>query len=347
MLELFPTIEAAQEADQGAKVFFDLDTKFPAIKDTQSLDSFMMETLVPLSYLRDEKGELIPNPELPGTYKTDGSVDRFVGLLGDVEMGQIEHIAGLIAKNENTKDYGEDLSAAVKFINDFRKNGYKMPGTSSGERPVIPAEVQARLDKADARDRELNARESTQQKQQHDAFEDKVTDATFEQITPMIENIIGETSLSDYEKKTVAEKVWGDISEKLGQNAVFKRGIEQMMSRRELSDAVRQRRVAHNLSYMKSILGGILDKRLQEAGGKRFQANQERDKKIATQIEQSKMEPKTGATVATPQNATLSGDDLHKKAVEQARTKNGGREPNAQQVLAETLALKRILQQSA
>ena len=302
ILEIAPTLEAAQEMQQASGHFFNLDQKFPAIKDITSYAEFMRDTLLPLSLVLDDEGKPIPDPSNPGMFKNDGSIDRFVRFTGDVEFDQLTKIGQYLEKNSTTeeaKNYAKDIISAAEFLNGFRTNGYKMPVTPSGEKPTIPPEVQAELDRSRARDKELTERETAQKRQAAETFEEKVSDGTFEKVTPMIEDVIGKTSLSDYEKKKVAEEVWNDLTNTLSKHDGWQRGRENIMSRRELNDSIRDRRVAHNVSYMKSVLTGILDKRLQEAGAKRMEANKERDSKIATQIDKSKMEPRSSTTAGS------------------------------------------------
>lgn len=339
--ELFPTLEIAQVAKQGSENFAVLDEKFPAIKDEAGYNDFMMNTLVPMSYIRDADGKPIPDPGMPGAFKTDGSVARFIKMSNDVEFGQIKHIAGLLSQREDGKEFSQDLLAAVDFIQDFRNNGYQIPGAKPApgtEKPALPPEVQAELDRHRAAERERHTSDQAAEQTKFETFENGVTDTTFEQMSPLIKGVLDQTSLTNFEKETVTERVWKDIAETLSKNQGFKSTADQMMSRREFSGAIKQRRVAHNLNSMKAIYLTAVDKYLAQAGTSRVEKNKDLLNKIDTQKKAAQMEPKTGA-VAASSPASMTGDQLWEKAKELARTENHGDEPSNAQIIKAKLGL--------
>jgi hypothetical protein len=343
--ELFPTIEDAKFAQEGAGHFFKLDAEFPAIKTSDDFSRFMMDTLVPLSYVLDEKGQPIPDPNIPGAYKTDGSVANFLKHSNDVEFAQINKIGELMgqrATSDDDKEFAEALTSAVKFLNDFRNNGYRKPGTASGEQ-TIPPEVKTELETLRARERETTEKQTQQQQKDHADFESKIVDGTNAQLTPTIEKALNMTALNDALKTKVAEEIWKRVTATVEKNPTFTQRREQMMSRRQMNDSVLQQRVAHNANYMKSILPKIIEDVTKEWGIQMVKENKERQNKIATQIADSKMEPKTGSTAALSQPAVLSDDQIHDKAVEMARAEHG-RNANNSQILAKVLELKKLRQ---
>src|SRR6185312_7662063 len=59
--ELFPTIEIAQVAKQGSENFAILDEQFPAIRTLEDYSNFMTNTLLGMSFIRDENNNPVPN----------------------------------------------------------------------------------------------------------------------------------------------------------------------------------------------------------------------------------------------------------------------------------------------
>lgn len=341
--ELFPTLEIAQVAKQGSENFAVLDEKFPAIKDESGYNDFMMNTLVPMSFIRDADGNPIPEPGMPGQFKTDGSVARFIKMSNDVEFNQLKLIAtNVLANREDGKEYSQDLIAAVDFIQEFRNNDYQIPGAKPApgtEKPSLPPEVQAELERHRSAERERNQNSAAEAKQKEDAFEDSITNVTYERMSPLLKDALDLSSLTDFEKETIADRVWKDMSEKLASNGDFRRAQNQMMSRRELSDGVKQQRVTQNLTSMKALYLDILDKYLAKAGTSRVEKNKALQAKIATQKDAARMEPKTGAVAAPGAPASLSSEQRWEKARELARADNQGEDPSNAQIVKALLKL--------
>ncbi len=337
--ERFPTVEAADTALQGAQNFWKLDEQFPAIKDVATFDKFMMDTLVPLSYILDEEGKPIPDPNIPGAFKNDGSVGRFIKLTTDVEMGKLSEIGSLMlqgAKTEEEKNYAEDIITASKFIEDFRTAGYKMPGSKTDIKS-LPADVQARLAEAD---RIKTDSQTTQAQQQQTAVtqrEEKILDQTYDKLTSVFK-VLDNSALPDSVKTMVADKVWDKVVEALDKNALYKQQRDSLSPR---SPNYQERRVALNEQHMKPLIAKVLAEIIPQVGGPIVDANKERHAKIDTQQQAGRMEPRSGST--TPQShpgPLTSVDDLHTKALEMARAQNPNAAPGSREYFAAFQKLK-------
>jgi len=169
-----PTPESAQFAVENANHFYDIEEKFPAVKDAASLDAFMSDVMIPLSYIRDAEGKPIPDPQNPGQFKTDGTVSRFMQANVDYDHGWTSQIADKLLESaarfktadgysteraEEVGKYASNLKDAIAFVDEFRKNGYKMP---SGEaKPQMSEEDKAEMDRLRARDKEVTDSEQS------------------------------------------------------------------------------------------------------------------------------------------------------------------------------------------
>ena len=138
-LEKVPSLEALDIALEGNANFLKLDRGLPAVKSVEDFDQFMMETLVPMSYLLDEKGQPIPDPAIPGAFKNDGSIAKLIDYSASVRDSKIAELAEMMVKGASTDDakaYATDLKGAVDFVAAFIKNGYKMPGAADAAKDL-------------------------------------------------------------------------------------------------------------------------------------------------------------------------------------------------------------------
>lgn len=327
--ERFPTLEAADTALAGAQNFWKLDQGLPAVQNIQEFDKFMMETLVPMSYILDEKGQPIPDPAIPGAFKNDGSIGKLIDYSAAVRDTKIGELAAMMiekAGNDEDKAYATDLKGALDFLSSFIKNGYRAPGKADAARDKdLPKEVQERLARADKIERESRERDTATTRQQFDIKEQKVLDATHTQLKPMIEEAVAKaTGLSADLKTSVVKLVWQEVTEQIEKNSLYGRERDQLSPQ---TPDYESKRVTINVNYMKPVLAKLLGKYLGLTGSAVVDANQQRHQKIDSQSTAGAMEPKTSGTTVQTFPAAASGDQIHAKAMEMARAEN----PNAKE----------------
>lgn len=324
--EIFPTIDSAKTAMEGANNFFKLDQQFPAIKTGDDYNKFMMETLVPMSLILDEKGQPIPDPNIPGAFKNDGSVGRFIKMTTDTEFQNVQKLADMLVKGAKTDDernQAEDLVEALKFVSEFRENGYKFTGPKT-ETAALPQDVQDRLSRAEKIEQDNNAREQQQRTQAFETREQKIIEQTHAKLSPLIKDILDKTALNDKLKTFVTEKVWTETQKLMDANNLYKQERDKLNPSAADYDT---RRVGTNANFMKPVLLKILEDVVGEVGGQIVKQNQDLHGKIATQTETARMEPRTGSTTVQAHPPAASQEDLGAKALEMARKEHG---PNVQ-----------------
>ena len=201
-MERFPTLEAADTALEGAHQFWKLDTGLPAVQSVEDFDKFMMETLVPMSFERDEAGNPIPDPANPGAFKNDGSIGKLIDYSANVRDSKISELAEMMVKGAATdeaKSYATDLKGAVDFLKAFIDNGYKMPGEKT-EIKDLPPDLKARVERAEQTERDSKARDASTQKQALDQKENKIIDLTTKSIEPTIKAFLDRLPLTTSSK---------------------------------------------------------------------------------------------------------------------------------------------------
>jgi len=323
-MERFPTLEAADTALEGAQQFWKLDTGLPAVQSVEDFDKFMMETLVPMSFERDEAGNPIPDPANPGAFKNDGSIGKLIEYSANVRDSKISELAEMMVKGaatEEAKSYAADLKGAVDFLKAFIDNGYKMPGEKT-EIKDLPPDLKARVERAEQTERDSKARDASTQQQALDQKENKIIDLTTKSIEPTIKAFLDKTALNDKLKARITNIVWNELTERMLKNPTY---IRQRDNLSPNAPEYEQRRVALNKSYMQERIVKILEDVVGDLGGPVVDANKARQEKIESQSKASTMEPKTSGTTLQSQPALSSSEDIGKKALEMAKLKN----PNA------------------
>ena len=323
-LERFPTLEAADTALEGAQNFWKLDTGLPAVQDQEGFDKFMMEALVPLSLIRDEQGNPIPDPDNPGAFKNDGSIGKLIDYSAAVRDTKLAELADMMvagAKTDEAKSFATDLKGAVNFIKAFIDNGYKMPGEKT-EVKDLPPDLKARVERAERIERESKERDVSTQQQALNQKEDKIIDQTTKAIEPTIKAFLDKTALNDKLKVRITNIVWNELTERMLKNPTYIRQRDQLSPN---APDYEQRRVALNKSYMQERIVKILEDVVGDLGGPVVNANKARQEQIDAQSKASAMEPRTSGTTVQAQPALSTSEDIGKKALEMAKLKN----PNA------------------
>ncbi len=358
--EIVPTPEAAKFAVENADHFYQIEEKFPAIKDAATLDDFVTNVMLPLSLVRDAQGNPIPDPENPGAFKTDGSVSRFMSTTVDYDhqwtakIAQTGAEAAEKAGNEEVAAYFTQLQEAIKFLDEFRQNGYKMP---TGQKPPEMApEQKAEFERLQARDREVTQQQAQVHQQQIGLIQEGINTDTIAGTQPQLSETLNATSLDDYGKTKAGEDIWKAALDKLKSQTSYQRLKDSYYDQITLArkhaktDADFQtaakgwydRIVTLNTTTMRNILygpKGVVQEVLDKAGARRMSAQQQRDQKIAGQIKNDTMNAGVKTAGSTNAAKAPTGDELFDKAKELARVENGGREPDGAQILRAKMKL--------
>ena len=320
-LEKVPSIEALDVALQGNANFQKLETGLPAVQDAAGFNKFMMDVLVPMSFLYDENGKPIPDPNNPGAFKNDGSIAKLIDFSAAVRDTKLMELADIMlqsAKTDEDRSFATDLKGAAEFVGNFIKNGYKMPGAKT-EAANLPKDVQERLDRADRIERESREREQNTQRQSLEHKEDRIITGTEKVIQPVIQSFLDKSALSPKLKTLVAETVWSRLVDQMAKDTLYNQQRDLLSPN---APDYEQRRVALNKQYMTERVVKILEEVVGQIGGPIVDANKARHEKIDSQSTASRMDPKTSGT--TPQSfpAAPTSDQFHAKAMEIARAEN-------------------------
>lgn len=328
-LERVPSLEALDVALTGNANFERLETGLPAVQTVQDFDKFMTDTLVPMSFIRDAKGDPIPDPDRPGAFKNDGSIAKLIDFSAGVRDAKIGELAEMMiagAKTDEEKAYANDVKGAVEFLGKFIENGYRMPGAPDGktDTKALPKDVQEKLARADKIERESKERDAKTTQAALDQKEDRIISQTDKYVAPIIKDFLDKTALSAELKNLISETVWAKLTTQMAQNTVYKQQRDQLSPN---APDYEQRRVALNKEYMAERVVKILETVVGHIGGPVVDANKARQEKLDSQSTASRMDPKTSGT--QPQSFPAAGtpDQAHTKAMEMARAEN----PNAKE----------------
>ena len=321
--ERFPDMESADTALKGAQDFWKLERGMTGMKTVDDYNNFMTQ-LAEMTYIRDEDGNPIPDPNMPGSFKNDGSLQHVMAQHLTDHYDKMASLGALMikgAKSEDEKNYADDIVTATKFLDDFIKAGYRAPGTQTDIK-TLPADVQSRLAEAERIKTEAQTSQTQQQQTQLQMREDKILDATYDAIKPVFK-VLEDSALPESVKTMVADKVFDEVTAAMESNDLFKQQRDSLSPRAKDYEA---RRVAINKQYMTTLIAKSLAKIIPQVGGPIVESNKQRQDKIAAQQQAGRMEPRSGST--TPQShpgPLTSPDDIEKKALEMARAEN----PNA------------------
>jgi hypothetical protein len=340
-LERVPSLEALDVALQGNANFQQLETGLPAVETVQDFDKFMMETLVPMSFIRDEKGNPIPDPDIPGAFKNDGSIGKLIDYSAAVRDNKIGELADMMLKAATTdedKSFASDLKGAVEFIGKFITGGYKKPGATADTKD-LPKEVQDRLARADKIEKESKERDAKTTQAALDQKEERIISQTDKYVAPIIKDFLDKTALSGELKTLVADTVWSKLVDQMVKNNLYQQQRDLLSP--NASD-YEQRRVALNKQYMAERVVKILETVVGQIGAPVVDANKARQDKLDSQSKASGMEPKTSGTTPQSHPAELSSEDIGKKALDMARAKNPNAEVGSREYWEAVSQLKKL-----
>ena len=321
-LDRVPSLEALDIALAGNANFQKLEVGLPSVQNVQDFDKFMTEVLVPLSFITDEKGNPIPDPDHPGAFKNDGSIGKLIDYSAAVRDTKVMELADMMlagAKTDEDKAFATDLKGAAEFLGNFIKNGYRKPGAKGSDTSTLPKDVQDRLARADQIERESKERDTRTTQAAFDQQENKIQLETAKIIDPLIKGILDQSALTPELKTLVVQTVWSQLVDQMDKNTLYKQQRDQLSPK---APDYEQRRVAINKDYMAERAVKILNTVIGHFGGPIVDANKARHEKIDAQSTASRMDPKTSGT--TPQSFPAAGtsDQFHTKAMELARAEN-------------------------
>lgn len=340
--ELFPTLDDGKVALDGAQNFWKLDAGLPAVQSVEDFNTFMLETLVPMSYERDAAGNPIPDPANPGAFKNDGSIGKLIDFSASVRDSKIAELADLLLKGATTdedKAFATDLKGAVEFLGNFIKAGYKQPG-SKEDPATLPEWARKEIETAKRTNAEAKETSAKTSKERYDLSEQKVTDKTHSELSPIVQAVMDKaTGLSDALKTRVVNMVWQELTDRMQKDPLYQRQRDQLSP---TASDYEQRRVALNVTHMKPKLTKVLEDVIGDIGGPVVAANKDRHDKIDSQTAASAMEPRTSGTTLQAQPGVSSVEDTGKKALEMARATNPNAQPGGPEYWAAIQKLKRL-----
>lgn len=365
-----PTIESAKHAVQTTKAFRSLDDSFTDIKagDMPSTSKFLNDALLPLTYLRDENGnvKIDPQTKMP---LTDGTafvfMDNLYALKNDFTARQIERaIEGghadkainlFMADPHLTKvvdaiaaygkkmggDAGDNILAAVNTL-----KGIGRAGLPAGDEN-LPAEVRARLADAERQKAEAAEQRKTTEASQAVQHEKNIADFTSSvlaesstAIDKIINDYLDKTSAKDdsFVRDTVLAKVRAGIFDVLSNDGLY---LSQRdgITRKGLKPGVKTEWVALNTSEAKARLRTVSEPIFAQASIRILSKDEQRKGKIDTQKKGSQMETQGGTTTALPGAAASNNPhDLAQRAKDNLRAR--GEDVTTTSVLQEVRKLK-------
>jgi hypothetical protein len=342
-LERVPSLEALDVALQGNANFQLLETQLPAVQTVQDFDKFMMETLVPMSFIRDEKGQPIPDPDIPGAFKNDGSIGKLIDYSAAVRDQKIVELADMMLKAATTdedKAFATDLKGAAEFLGNFIKGGYKKPGADgTADVAKLPKDVQEKLARADKIEKESKERDAKTTQAALDQKEERIISQTDKYVAPIIKDFLDKTALSAELKTLVAETVWSKLVGQMVNNNLYQQQRDLLSPN---APDYEQRRVALNKQYMAERVVKILETVVGQIGAPVVDANKARQDKIDSQSTASAMEPRTTGTTVQTHPAATSSEDIGKKALDMARAKNPNAEVGSREYWEAITQLKKL-----
>lgn len=337
-----PTIEAAKHAVAKARAFHTLDDSFTNLKagDVQGTGKFLNDVLLPLSYLRDENGQVRIDPESKMPL-TDGSVftfmDNVISVKGDFRAKQIarEGTEQAIGHVMNAPDVapvldaclaigkkiggekGDAIQAAVLTLKQCGK-----AGSVSDE--DLPQDVKDRLAKADQtkadadkQRRELDERQAAEFDTKVNTFKEEVLAESSTGIDKIIGTFLDTTSLKDekFVRPVVIQKIRAALYDNMAADPLY-------LSQRDAITVGGPNARTHkswldlNLSEAKARLRTVASPIFAEAGVTILSKAAQRKQELEGQQRKSQMETHGGTTTALP--AAAASQDPH-EVIAQAR----------------------------
>lgn len=279
----------------------------------------VIDTMLQAASLRNEDGTVAKNPD--GTYKSDGTVGRFLSNAFDMRLEMLE--------NEAKAANDEETLAALDTIK--ARSGKKGP-TSPGESEDDLSEREKALV-------EQNRQLQTEKEQQasatlaaHNTAVDSRTDRMVE--TNINQFIDRSTGLTDFNKGIVKTNIGGDLVKAIQSNPRYQEELNLIM-RQPIGLPREKAEVALAAKWLAAKLPKIARERLAEAGAQVTASEKGKEAKQAARLEASKGETRTAMSPTKPTSG-LTGQALMDQIYSDFKAKNG-RDPNTHEYLAEKM----------
>jgi hypothetical protein len=317
---IFANPEEAAVSHQMSETYGGLRNAMIELKggDTQGTRG-VIDAMLQAASLRNEDGSVAKNPD--GTYKSDGTVGRFLSNAFDLRLSFLE--AEAKAAND------EETLAALDTIK----------ARSGKKGPASPGESEDDLSDREKALVEENRRLQTEREQQANerlAAHDKAVESRCDRMieTNVNQFIERSTGLTDFNKGIVKTNIGADLVKAIQGNTRYQEELNLIL-RRPIGLAREKEEVALNAKWLAAKLPKIARARLAEAGAQVAASEKGKEAKQAARLEASRGETRA-ATSQTKPASTLTGQALMDQIYSEFRTKHG-REPNTQEYLAEKL----------
>lgn len=280
----------------------------------------VIDAMLQAASLRNDDGSVAKNPD--GTYKSDGTIGRFLSNAFDLRLDFIE--AEAKAAND------EETLAALDTIK----------ARSGKKGPTSPGESEDDLSDREKALVEQNRQLQTEKEQQaadrltaHDKAVESRCDRMIE--TNVNQFIDRSTGLTDFNKGIVKTNIGGDLVKAIQGNPRYQEELNLIM-RQPIGLPREKAEVALNAKWLAAKLPKIARARLAEAGAQVAASEKGKEAKQAARIEAAKGETRTAMSPTRPASG-LTGQALMDQIYTEFKSKNGGREPSTQEYLAEKM----------
>ena len=343
-----PDVETAQAAVTAATQLYGLDSAATELKpgDMESTAGFVSK-LMEMSYLLDDDGKpkmqkLADGREVP---QTDGTVSTLLDNLVDLRLEEVLSQATKLteSKNDQAIALGERVMAAVHEARQFIKG---VEPDAEGQ----PEEIKAQRASLDA-DRAAFAKTKTDEaNQRFETFKGDVLKATNETLDGLIGGVLGQSSLApdandtpqvkeqkDFIRNGVLREIRDGLYAKFNASQLFKAEQEQI-GRRGASAGTQKALVNLYNRYANAALESVARPILTKAGAVRVEASKAKAAKIATQVKESRTEPRGTTAAVAPTTPKIDQAELTRTAYSQLVAEKG-RMPSSAEVMERTRAL--------
>lgn len=308
-------LETAQNAAQEAERYGALSqmmTGQQSLDDTRAL----LKEIMQFDYELDDEGKPVMMDDGQGHQilkAASGSVGRFID--NTFQIGLDYWAAKAKAEGD------EDLAAAV---NELHSRIEKASGSAQPDYSHLDEQTKARLEQADAREKEVANRVAADRARQEQEFENNVTKGVESKVDEEIGKLLSTATLTDGQKKWALDQIKERVTTKLMHSTAFFTRMDALM-RRPMSEKTQQARVTHGINSARPLLSKVAREVLDELGVQ-YKANRQSEQaRVAAQTQASRSEIKGGAQPAKPA-AAVTPADINRMAAEELKA--AGKDPN-------------------
>lgn len=318
---IFANPEEAAVSDQMSKTFGGVRNAMIELKPGDVTGTRgVIDAFLQAASLRNEDGSVAKNPD--GTYKSDGTVGRFLSNAFDLRLDLLESEAK--AAND------EETLAALDTIK----------ARSGKKGPASPGESEDDLSEREKALVEQNRQLQTEKQQQaeatlaaHNTAVDSRTDRMVE--TNVSQFIDRSTGLTDFNKGIVKTNIGADLVKAIQGNPRYQEELNLIL-RQPIGLPREKAEVALAAKWLQAKLPKIARERLAEAGAQLAASEKGKEAKQAARIEAAKGETRTAMSPSKPASG-LTGQALMDQIYSDFRAKNNGRDPSTHEYLAEKM----------